>query len=801
MSDDQTILLGGVPESVCASLESRLSGVRVCQVRTLDALLDNLVTQRVALLVIADGFDGRRAVDAHNEFSVAAKRKPEKVWCCLSGLGTSEYVAPLVERGVNRIFFLPLNADEVVREAARALGVEVVEPVEPARAEKNAAALAKVWERFRDTTLARVGTLESAVLELLEGTLSEEARAAAEREAHKLAGSSGTFGFPRSSRVAKEIEQRFSSTGLTAGDSVDLSEKVIALRRDLEGVPETTQSSVTAAAANVDRRILILSDDPSFSSGIRMEAEGRGFSTHIATDVMSAREGNQGERPSLAMISIPEVGEGEREKTLELIQEFTSAIPCIPVIALSTARDFQTRLEASRRGADVFLERPISARRAFAEVISAFERLSGPRATVLALDDDPQILSGIRALLEPAGMSVITHEDALSLSDVLDDSRPDILLLDIDMPVVSGFELCRALRQDPHWARLPILIVTGRDDAASIQRAFSAGADDFLRKPIVPAELLMRINSRLERARLNRELAEVDIATGIANQKKVGELLDRFIRLAARRRDSFCLALLDASDLEADGGNPDDDMRALGRTLIRSVRGEDIVGRWTDGKFVLGFFGTSKSDAAARLRGILEQFASERTPVSGAQPDMAAFRGGIAQFPNDGVDVDSLVRAATTALAAASVSGAGRVVTAGSVVDAATKRVDVVVIDDDEALVGLLTHSLETQGLSYVAFGSGDKAVAALTGKIPEVLARAILLDVDLPGINGLDVMRVLAREGVTASTKVVMLTSRSGESDILSALQMGASDHVTKPFSVPVLMQKLKAVLRDKPV
>lgn len=204
-------MLGGVPESVCASLESRLSGVRVYQVRTLDALLDNLVTERVALLVIADGFDGRRAVDAHHEIFSAAKRTPDKVWCCLSGLGTSEYVAPLVERGVNRIFFLPLNTDEVIREAARALGVEVVEPLEPARAEKNTVALAKVWERFRDSTLARVGTLEAAVLELLQDTLSEEARAAAEREAHKLAGSSGTFGFPRSSRIAKEIEQRFSA--------------------------------------------------------------------------------------------------------------------------------------------------------------------------------------------------------------------------------------------------------------------------------------------------------------------------------------------------------------------------------------------------------------------------------------------------------------------------------------------------------------------------------------------------------------------------------------------------------------
>ncbi len=798
MSSGQTLLLCGVPESVCASLESKLADVRVEQIRSAEDLREGIQSKKIALLVIADGFDGRRAADVYADLVSSAPRKPERTWCCLSGLGASEYVAPLIEGGVSRIFFLPLNVDEVVREAARLLGVEIAEPVEPARAEKNAAALAKVWERFRDTTLARVGTLELAVLALLEGNLSEDARAEAEREAHKLAGSAGTFGFPSSSRIAKEIEQRFANSGLNPADSVELSEKVISLRADLEGVPETLQATAPAATANVGRQLLVLLDDESFTSSLRMEAETHGFSITTAANVAAAREAIKRDRPALAVVSIPELE--ERETTLEFIQDLSSSIPCVPVIALSAAKDFQTRLDASRRGADVFLEKPISPRRTFAEVVSAFERLAGPRATILAVDDDAHILAGIRALLEPARLRVVVSSDPLKLTESLDDEQPDLLLLDIDMPFVSGIELCRALRQDPHWARLPIIMVTGRDDAASIQRAFSAGADDFIRKPIVPAELIMRVSNRLERARLNHQLAEVDSATGIANQRKAGELLDRFLRLAGRRRESFCIAILDASELEADARTADDDLRALGRTLVRSLRTEDIVGRWTNGKFVVGFFGTSKVDAAVRLREILAQFENERSAVAGTEAAIAAFKGGIAQFPQDGVDLDSLVRAASNALVAASHAGAESVVAAGTIVDAATRRVDVVVIDDDEALVGLLAHSLETQGLSYAAFSSGDRAVTALTAKVPEVFARVILLDVDLPGMNGLDVMRVLARERVIANTKVVMLSARSGEGDILSALQMGATDHITKPFSVPVLMQKLKAVLREKP-
>lgn len=793
MNPVKEILVCGVPDSVRASLESMLSGVQVSQVRTQAGLVEELESKRIALLVIADGFDGKRAADVYAEVNSEVQRRPEKTWCCLSGFGTSEHVAPLVESGVNRIFFLPLNADELVREAARVLGVEVVEPAEPARSEKNAAALAKVWERFRDSTLARVGTLELAVIELLQGSLSEDTRAAAEREAHKLGGSAGTFGFPRSSRIAKEIEQRFSNSGLRASDSVDLSEKVIALRKDLEGVPETIQSAAPAAA---ERHLLLVSDDAPFGASLRIEAEARGFSISTSPSLSAARAEIRREWPALALVNIPD--DDDRDSTLELIQELTSSIPSIPVIALSGAKDFQTRLEASRRGADLFLEKPISPKRAFEEVLSAFDRLAGPRATILALDDDPQILSGIRALLEPARMKVVTHDDPLGLIHMLDDSQPDLLLLDIDMPFVSGIELCRALRQDPRWARLPILIVTGREDAASIQRAFGAGADDFIRKPIIPAELLMRIHSRLERARLNRELAEVDSVTGIANQRKAGELLERFVRLAVRRRESFSLAVLDAGALEADSRTARDNLTALGRKLVRSLRAEDIVGRWADGRFVVGFFGTTKSDATQRLRGILDQFATEIGAVNGALASLAV-RGGVAQFPQDGSDLDSLVRAAAAATAGAS-EGLQNVTAAGSVIDPATKRVDVVVIDDDEAIVGLLTHSLETQGLTYAAFSSGDKAVAALTARVPEVSGRVIVLDVDLPGMNGLDVMRVLARERAIANTKVIMLSGRTGEADILAALRMGAADHVTKPFSIPVLMQKLKSVLSDTP-
>jgi DNA-binding response OmpR family regulator len=127
-----------------------------------------------------------------------------------------------------------------------------------------------------------------------------------------------------------------------------------------------------------------------------------------------------------------------------------------------------------------------------------------------------------------------------------------------------------------------------------------------------------------------------------------------------------------------------------------------------------------------------------------------------------------------------------------------TRRVDVVVVLDDPALVSLLQHAMESRNLRVATFGDGETAVAALTADPPEVQASLILLGVDLPALNGLDVLRRLKSVEVTRTSGVVMLTARTGERDVLAALELGAIDHIARPFSVPVLMHKVRTILKQ---
>jgi len=92
-----------------------------------------------------------------------------------------------------------------------------------------------------------------------------------------------------------------------------------------------------------------------------------------------------------------------------------------------------------------------------------------------------------------------------------------------------------------------------------------------------------------------------------------------------------------------------------------------------------------------------------------------------------------------------------------------------------------LIESLETRGHRTRWLNDGQEAVAALSGAAPEISPSLLLLDVDLPGLDGLSVLRRLARDDVLSRTRVIMLTARAGEAEVVEALELGAFDHVAK--------------------
>jgi two-component system alkaline phosphatase synthesis response regulator PhoP len=119
----------------------------------------------------------------------------------------------------------------------------------------------------------------------------------------------------------------------------------------------------------------------------------------------------------------------------------------------------------------------------------------------------------------------------------------------------------------------------------------------------------------------------------------------------------------------------------------------------------------------------------------------------------------------------------------------------ILVVDDEEDILELVKYNLAREGYQVVCAATGEDAIAKAKRKLPDL----ILLDLMLPGIDGLEVCKLLKKDSKTEHIPIIMLTAKTEETDVVSGLEVGADDYITKPFSPKVLTARVRTVLRRK--
>jgi two-component system cell cycle response regulator len=131
------------------------------------------------------------------------------------------------------------------------------------------------------------------------------------------------------------------------------------------------------------------------------------------------------------------------------------------------------------------------------------------QCTVLIVDDNAQNVELLQAYLEALGCETITAPDGLEAIRMVEDegrALPDLILLDVMMPKMSGFEVCRRLKSGPRTAKIPVMMVTALNELGDIERGVESGTDEFVTKPVNRSELITRVKSLLRVRHLEREL-------------------------------------------------------------------------------------------------------------------------------------------------------------------------------------------------------------------------------------------------------------------------------------------------------
>lgn len=129
-----------------------------------------------------------------------------------------------------------------------------------------------------------------------------------------------------------------------------------------------------------------------------------------------------------------------------------------------------------------------------------------PQSTVLIVDDNPQNVELLQAFLESLPVKIVTAIDGVDALEKVHQHNPDLILLDIMMPRMSGFQVCRKLKNDPQTRDVQVLMVTALNELGDIEQASECGTDDFVSKPVNKFELLTRVKSLLRVRHLKSEL-------------------------------------------------------------------------------------------------------------------------------------------------------------------------------------------------------------------------------------------------------------------------------------------------------
>jgi two-component system, cell cycle response regulator len=291
--------------------------------------------------------------------------------------------------------------------------------------------------------------------------------------------------------------------------------------------------------------------------------------------------------------------------------------------------------------------------------------------TVLAIDDSPDVHRLLDVRLRPEQL-VIHH--ALDAAEGLAKARevkPDLILLDVDLPLVTGFEVCQKLKEDPLTSNIPIIFLTGATEIHTKVQGFDLGAVDYVVKPFEPAELRARVRAALRTKRFHDLLSarsHVDGLTGIWNRSYFNQRFGDEISAAKRYSRTVTLVMLDIDNfkvLNDSYGHPFGDhvLEVVGDILHNHLRTTDAPCRYGGEEFALILTETGEEGAVVSADRIRLQIAQHAFRPKERHVQVTASLGiaSSAMFDRKSLSVSRVVTAADDALYQAKHAGRDRV--------------------------------------------------------------------------------------------------------------------------------------------
>ncbi|MBX9570088.1 MAG: response regulator [Candidatus Obscuribacterales bacterium] len=419
---------------------------------------------------------------------------------------------------------------------------------------------------------------------------------------HWCAGSGGVYGFEAVSKYGLKGEQicdQFLNQGkpLERPDAQQLSQLVELIFAAIEGSDASIDAAVPLGPVDGhaplpphDKPLLLIVDSNQVNlQTLSKKMSESGVHIQYVNTGLAAKEFIMKRLPDSMIITLP-LQAGNAYELCMLVRSLPGG-ERPPIVFLAQQAQFVDKVSAIRSGGDALYEQPFDEEEVLAKIEHLMERDRPEKFKILSVEDDPDQAEYIKLTLESAGYNVLSVQDPTKFEEAFLQFEPDLVLLDVVLGPMTGFELAQYIRQNDRYAALPVVFLTTENALDMHIRSARIGGDDHLIKPIAPQLLAAAVAGRLERARTLKKLIDRDGLSGCLNY---GVFMDKARDLARPDSHRFSLTLLyfdiDSMHIINDRFGyavGDKVIGALGRLLNKAFRNASIIGRVKGDRFAV----------------------------------------------------------------------------------------------------------------------------------------------------------------------------------------------------------------------
>ena len=519
---------------------------------------------------------------------------------------------------------------------------------------------------LQQSTLPELESLEQRLLTQLRDT------------AHRLAGSALTLGYEQLGQALRALEGTLDNT--LAGqmrsaerirkaleqvqDAATMAVNVPAAHDQPKGGEDASVDDDAAARRPENLHLYVLEDDPSTSDMLKFGLSSFGYRVTTFVDIKRLTAAALSDHPDGLIIDTEYSSFSDPNLAAAANAMHENGMESIPILVVSENSGFLEKLHAARHGVVSFLNKPVSIPALESSLEGVMQHQTRSPYRVLLVDDDVFSMEHHRIMLETWGIVAKCVSNPVDVMTVIDEFKPDLMIIDLNMPLCSGIELAKVIRFHKQWIHIPIIFLSGELNTNRQMIALKTGGDDFITKPVVERPFVSMILMRAKRARQLAELMIRDSLTGLFKHTEIKDRLSHELARARRNKTTVSVAMLDIDKFKRVNdtyGHPTGDtvIATLAHLLRRALRTTDIVGRYGGEEYMVVMPDSDEANAIRKLDLLRREFEA----IGFHYKDLefhCSFSGGVSDSDSS-ENIDLLIEKADMALYRAKTQGRNQI--------------------------------------------------------------------------------------------------------------------------------------------